>query len=195
MNALAFDLGTTTLAASLIDCSRGTRLAMTGALNPQRRFGADVVSRLAAAVNSEADLGEMSSLIRTELLRMGRELCRETGIALDDITRIAIAGNPAMQHILMGLPVTSLAFPPYRPVYTHGTHLKSADLGWEGNAAVYLFPMPGGFVGGDTVAFLYGQEIEQRGMLGTDSEPTPNLESRIPPPPCFSTWAPTARLH
>ena len=67
MYAIAIDLGTTTLAASLLELASGKRLAMTGSLNPQRRFGADVVSRLDAAVNSDDALKEMSLLIRAEL--------------------------------------------------------------------------------------------------------------------------------
>jgi len=155
--ALAIDLGTTTLAASLINPENGQRLAMTGSMNPQRRYGADVVSRLDAALHSPDTFQEMSRLIRAELWRLAGELCSSCAIPWDQISRIAIAGNPAMQHILLGLPVKSLAHPPYRPGQTTGTHLTAADLGWEGSAQLYVFPMPGGFVGGDTVAFLYGQ--------------------------------------
>ncbi len=167
MYALAIDLGTTTLAASLIERAGGRRLAMTGSLNPQRNFGADVVSRLDAAVRTEETLHEISRLIRDELWRLACELCTTSAILWEHIQQIAIAGNPAMQHILLGLPVTSLAFPPYRPQYTQGTRLTAADLGWGGTAQVYVFPMPGGFVGGDTVAFLYGQ-LDQ----GADDSPT-----------------------
>lgn len=154
--AIAIDLGTTTLAASLVDCSTGQRVAMIGAMNPQRQYGADVITRLDAAVNSETVQQEMSSLIRAELLRMAHELCQQNGIAWNDIRRVAIAGNPAMQHILLGLPLKSLAYPPYRPLYTAGTNIDAAGLDWDGTADVYVFPMPGGFVGGDTVAFIYG---------------------------------------
>ncbi|MBI5483029.1 MAG: DUF4445 domain-containing protein [Deltaproteobacteria bacterium] len=157
MYTLAIDLGTTTLAVSLIDCISGKRIAMSGAMNPQRRFGADVVSRLDAAVHSADCAREMTELIRSELAELAAALCRKTAIAWSDVQQIAIAGNPAMQHILMGLPLKSLAFPPFRPLYTGGTRLNANDLGWAGAADVYIFPMPGGFVGGDTVAFLYGQ--------------------------------------
>jgi len=158
MYALAIDLGTTTLAASLIDLANGRRLAMTGSMNPQRRFGADVVSRLDAAVHSEEALDEMSQLIRAELVRLAGDLCHRTAIPWQAVRQIAIAGNPAMQHILLGMPVRSLAFPPFRPLRSEGTKLRAGDLGWEGNAEVYIFPMPGGFVGGDTVAFLLGAQ-------------------------------------
>ncbi len=173
MYALAIDLGTTTLAASLVDCNSGLRLAISGALNPQRRFGADVISRLDVAFNSVALRQEMTTLIRVELRRIGEELCDSVGVAWDDVRSVSIAGNPAMQHILIGLDLKSLAFPPYRPLYTAGTELKAADLEWDGNADVYIFPMPGGFVGGDTVAFIYGAEPDEAALcldMGTNGE-------------------------
>ena len=173
MYALAIDLGTTTLAASLIDRRSGVRLAISGALNPQRRFGADVISRLDAAVNSATLQQEMTALIRAELRRIGAELCARAGIAWGEVGSVAIAGNPAMQHVLLGLDLNSLAFLPYRPLYRAGTKLKAADLEWEGSANIYVFPMPGGFVGGDTVAFLYGAEPDEGTLcldMGTNGE-------------------------
>lgn len=157
MIALAVDLGTTTLAVSLFDAVGGQRLALAGGLNPQRCFGADVVSRLAAAVDSEEARREMARLIRAELFRLAGEVCRSASIDWSEVRRVAIAGNPAMQHLLLGLPVNKLAFPPYRPLTTSGTLLPVADFGWEGDAEAYVFPMPGGFVGGDTVAFVFGR--------------------------------------
>jgi uncharacterized 2Fe-2S/4Fe-4S cluster protein (DUF4445 family) len=176
MYSIAIDLGTTTLAASLIEPASGRRLAMTGSLNPQRRFGADVVSRLDAAVGCDETLREMSLLIRAELWSLVCKLCETSGIPRNDVRQIAIAGNPAMQHILLGLPVRSLAFPPYRPLATGGTIRCAAELGWQGDTPVYIFPSPGGFVGGDTVAFLYGQlenqvqeKVERKAALPSTS--------------------------
>ena len=173
MYAVAIDLGTTTLAASLLDCGSGLRVAVSAAINPQRLFGADVISRLDAAVNSVSLKLEMTTLIRTGLRKIGQDLCDTAGIAWSDIGKVAIAGNPAMQHLLLGLGLTSLAFPPFRPLYTTATYLNSADLEWEGGSDVYLFPMPGGFVGGDTVAFIYGAKPDESSLcldLGTNGE-------------------------
>ena len=142
MYVLAIDLGTTTLAASLLDGAHFERRAVSGALNPQRRFGADVISRLDVAVHSPPLHREMSVLIRTELRRIGQELCDAAGIAWGNIRTVAIAGNPAMQHILLGLDLTSLASPPYRPLYTAGTHAKAADLEWDGSCLLYTSPSP-----------------------------------------------------
>lgn len=173
MYALAIDLGTTTLAASLLDLAGGERRAFAGALNPQRHFGADVVARLDAALGSALAYREMMALIRTELRRLGLELCTNAGIAWGDVSRVAIAGNPAMQHILLGLDLAPLAFPPFRPLTTAGTRIHAADLGWDGAAEIYVFPMPGGFVGGDTVAFLHGVEPGDATLcldMGTNGE-------------------------
>lgn len=172
MYAIAIDLGTTTLAVSLVDTARGRRLAMAGALNPQRRFGADVVTRLDAAVHSDETLREMSRMVRAELLRLACEVCDGSSVPWESIRRIAIAGNPAMQHILMGLPVRSLAFPPYRPQQTSGKLMPASGLEWPGTAEVFILPMPGGFVGGDTVAFLYGQlENQEEEQVRVENQP------------------------
>ncbi|BDV41739.1 hypothetical protein GURASL_06620 [Geotalea uraniireducens] len=153
--ALAVDLGTTTIAASLLDLATGDRLATAGSLNPQRAYGADVVSRLAAACRSIEARQQMSEVVRGELRRLATELLTATGYPPEALARIAIAGNPAMEHLLLDLPVESLAFPPYRPLFTAGRIMTARELGWNLPATLYLFPLPGGFVGGDTVAFLY----------------------------------------
>ena len=117
--AIAVDLGTTTIAASLLDLSTGARLAAAGSLNPQRIYGADVVSRLASACASPDSLSEMARLVNAELERLAGELLVSAGAAPESVATVAIAGNPAMEHLLLGLPVTSLAFPPL-PTPLHG---------------------------------------------------------------------------
>lgn len=155
--AAAIDLGTTGIAASLIDPFTGERLAMVMSPNPQRRFGTDVVARLASAVASRSVRREMASLANAELERLVRQLLEESGRGADSLGRVAIAGNPAMEHLLLDMPVDSLARIPYRPLFTQGRTIDTAALGWGVGVEAYLFPLPGGFVGGDLVAFLYGQ--------------------------------------
>ncbi len=175
--AIAVDLGTTTLAASLVDTVTGERLAVAGSLNPQREFGADVVSRLDAACRSEEARHRMAVLVRGEVRRLAGELLECVGKSPEHLCAVAVAGNPAMEHLLLDLPVTSLAFPPYRPLFTAGKTVAAAELGWNLPAEVYLFPLPGGFVGGDTVAFLHGVEPRSPGSapclyldMGTNGE-------------------------
>ena len=154
--AIAIDLGTTTIAASLLNRESGERLAFAGSLNPQRSFGADVISRMDAACSSPEALAEMTLLVNAELESLAVRLLEEGKSVPENLAAIAIAANPAMEHLLLGLPVTSLAFPPYRPLFTAGKRMDTAALGWKMKVDAYLFPLPGGFVGGDLVAFLFG---------------------------------------
>jgi len=161
--AIAFDLGTTTIAGALFDPLTGERLAMAGSLNPQREFGLDVVSRLDAAMKSADALRRMTGFVNETLQRMVGELLHSAGTPEESLKFIAVAGNPAMEHLLLGLPVKSLAFPPYRPLFTSGRNICTSDLGWDKAFNAYIFPLPGGFVGGDLVAFLYGVDtVEPR---------------------------------
>ena len=170
----AFDLGTTTIAASLVDPATGERLAVTAGLNPQRRWGADVLSRLGAAAVPET-LAAMQGVLALEMERMAQELLSKAGASPGELAGIAVAGNPAMEHIALGLPVASLAYPPFRPLFTEGKSATTHDLGWSRELPAYLLPLPGGFVGGDLLAFLFGLGLSARPAtlyldLGTNAE-------------------------
>jgi uncharacterized 2Fe-2S/4Fe-4S cluster protein (DUF4445 family) len=154
---IAIDLGTTTIAAALVQRSAGTILARGGVLNPQRVYGLDVIARLEYAGRSAENLREMQSAVNAELAILVEKLLLDAGIDAGLVDLLTIAGNPAMSHLLLGLSIDSLAHPPYRPRMTGSHTLSTRQLGWERDFPLYVFPSPGGFVGGDTVAFLYGQ--------------------------------------
>lgn len=172
--AIAFDLGTTTIAASLFDRESGKRLAVAGDFNPQRAWGSDVLSRLGAAGDPE-QLAAMQGAVAAEMERLFEALAHEAGAAFGEIGSVAVAGNPAMEQIALGLPAASLAFPPFRPLFKTGQRVTTRDLGWNRVLPAYLLPLPSGFVGGDLVAFLYGcRESARPGTLyldlGTNAE-------------------------
>ena len=154
--AVAIDLGTTTLAAALVELPGGEVRARSGSLNPQRVHGLDVVARLEYACRSSENLRELQTLVNRELFRLVAELAALAGIDQAELALVAIAGNPTMSHLLLGLGVDSLARPPYRPKDTGSRRVMTSDLGWPVNLPAYVFPSPGGFVGGDTIAFLFG---------------------------------------
>ena len=158
--AIAFDIGTTTIAAALLDRETGELLATAGTLNPQREFGLDVVSRLHAALDSDDASRKMKEQVNGSLRQLAEELLDAAGVRPESLRFAAIAGNPAMEHLLLGLPIRTLAFPPYRPIFTVGKLISAAGLDWDSTSDVYIFPLPGGFVGGDLVAFLYGQGVD-----------------------------------
>jgi uncharacterized 2Fe-2S/4Fe-4S cluster protein (DUF4445 family) len=154
--AIAIDVGTTGIVASLVDTVSGRRLALRTATNPQKIHGVDLVARMAIACRSEEAARELSRLVREEMARLAAELAEESGL-LQKPRRVAVAANPAMEHFILGLPVRSIAYPPYRPLFREGQRITGADLGWPFDAELFLFPLPGGYVGGDLVAFLYGE--------------------------------------
>lgn len=154
--AIAADVGTTTLAVSLVDRDSGERLAFAGRANPQTRFGADVVTRLQAACASEATLQELGRSVNAAIEELADEVLDRAGTPPDKLGTIALAGNPAMEHLLLGLPVRTLARLPFRPLFSEGRWTRTARLGWRRDLDAFVFPLPGGFVGGDLVAFLHG---------------------------------------
>lgn len=169
---IAIDLGTTTIAAALLQLPEGEVLARGGGLNPQRVHGLDVIARLTYASASIENLCELQSAVNGALSKLAGNLIAEAEIDHESVELVSIAGNPAMSHLLLGLPVDSLAHPPFRPRLTGSHRVRSGELGWDKDFDVYVFPSPGGFVGGDTVAFLYG--------LGF-----PDLRDPLPEPALF----------
>ncbi len=160
MDVLAIDLGTTTIAMTLFSGKDGGPKRSWWALNPQRKWGADVLSRLKAAMENEGE--ELKSCVRETLLR-GIGECLG-----DEEAQILLAGNTAMIHLLMGYPVESLGRAPFRPWST-----ASDLLGLEGRN-IRILPGFSAFVGGDIFADLYALPEKEESFLlldlGTNGE-------------------------
>ena len=154
--SLALDLGTTTLAGRLID-SKGVVLAEAKFANPQREMGSDVIRRLEASLKGEG--ARLQALLVSGIEDLIAELLTAAGSSLVDISAASAAGNPAICHLLRNLPVEPILFPPHRPRDRAGVFLDPAELGLDLPVPLYLFPLVSGYVGGDLVAFLYGQEV------------------------------------
>lgn len=162
-NALvaAVDLGTTTLAAALIDADSGQDLAVAARLNPQRRFGDDVLSRIQACGERPESLGAMSAAVAEAINEMLAELCRKAGGQPDAICELTIAGNTTMQQLALQIDPAGLGRVPFAPVMAGGVEALAAELGIRihPRGQVYVFPVIGGFVGGDTVAGLLASDL------------------------------------
>lgn len=142
---IAIDLGTTTIAAQLVDLSTGHVLQTRTALNAQAMHGADVLSRAHFALNGGAD--ELTRLIRRQLGALVIELAQGA-----PIKRIVIAGNSAMHHFFGGLEIAPLATYPFHPAQPAALQMPASSLGWPQLSAVYVMPCIGGLVGGDILA-------------------------------------------
>ncbi len=153
---VAFDLGTTTMVATLLDLTSGREVAVCTAINPQVRYGDDVISRILRVREAPGSLEQMRTALLERLNHMIAELATNGEVALDEIYEIALAGNTAMQHVFLGVSPYGLGEIPFLSVWRRGTVCRAAENGLRVHpqAALYVFPQIGGFVGGDTVAGL-----------------------------------------
>jgi uncharacterized 2Fe-2S/4Fe-4S cluster protein (DUF4445 family) len=161
---LAVDLGTTNVAAFLLDLETGQRIAGLGIENPQTAWGADLISRINHAIRSPQALGELRTAAVAAINGLAHDLCRDLGAGTQDIVDAAICGNTAMHHLLLGLPVRQLGRAPFVAASLKAMDLKARDLGLAfcPGAGVHLAPSVGGFVGGDHVTALLATEERWR---------------------------------
>lgn len=150
---VAFDLGTTTLAAYLCDMKDGKLLATASAVNPQRQFGEDVISRIAHANQSKAGLRQLQGMIAESMNELIQRCVGVSGFAEADVDEVTVVGNTTMLQVFAGLHPASLGATPYLPAIREFPHFSAADLGLSLNPGthVYLLPVVSGFVGGDTM--------------------------------------------
>jgi uncharacterized 2Fe-2S/4Fe-4S cluster protein (DUF4445 family) len=158
---LAVDVGTTKLAAYVIDLESGATLARAGVMNPQIAYGEDVISRIAYANQNPNGRATLQHRLIEALNKIAGELCATIGAASEDIVEAVIVGNTAMHHLLAGLPVHQLGTAPYVPAVGEALTVRARDLGLKINPAaqIYLPPNIAGFVGADHVAMLLGAEV------------------------------------
>jgi len=175
---LCVDLGTTKIASYLIALDTGQTLASKAAINPQRSYGEDVISRISRVVKSPDEGVRLQQLAVSALNELAMELCTETGAEAEEIIEAVVVGNTAMHHLLLGLPVEPLAYSPFVPVVQDALDVKARDVGLHiaPGAYVHLLPNIAGFIGGDHVAMLLATEVlETRGVvvaldIGTNTE-------------------------
>lgn len=156
----AVDLGTTTVACSLVRLADGVALASASCLNGQARFGADVFTRISHEIDGgETDGGETARLeMQGAAVRSVGEViddaCRKAGIDPAEVREVAVAANCTMTHMLLGADARPLGRAPYRPAFTQARIVPAASLGIEvaPDASLYCLPQASAFIGGDIVA-------------------------------------------
>ena len=160
---VAFDIGTTTIVGSLVDLNDGSEAAITAQMNPQVPFGDDVLSRIKHSSSCRGCLDELSHLVRSSIIEMIDVLCERAGVDRGKIYEIVFAGNTTMEHLLCGIDPTPLGQMPFVPAHSRGLLLGAQDLGIpiSHNARAYVFPVIGGFVGGDTVGGILASELAE----------------------------------
>jgi uncharacterized 2Fe-2S/4Fe-4S cluster protein (DUF4445 family) len=150
---VAIDLGTTTLVAALLDLATGRQVRVTSRLNPQSRFGDDVLSRILMARTKSDGLAQLQQVVGEAVNEMIGELCVATGITRRQIYNVTLAGNTTMQQLFCGIDPSPLGEVPFVPAIQQGISFPAIESGLEihprGN--VYVLPIIGAFVGGDIV--------------------------------------------
>jgi uncharacterized 2Fe-2S/4Fe-4S cluster protein (DUF4445 family) len=153
---LAVDIGTTKMAAYLVDLATGETLAKKGASNPQVPYGEDVVSRVAYANGHEDGLEVLRRQVVGRVNGMLRELCKELRVDSDAVVEATIVGNTVMHHLFLGIPVRQLGEAPYVPAVSDAVETHAAGVGLDiaPGGYVYFPPNIAGYVGADHVAVL-----------------------------------------
>ncbi|MBI5959812.1 MAG: 2Fe-2S iron-sulfur cluster binding domain-containing protein, partial [Chloroflexi bacterium] len=127
----AVDVGTTGLAAYLVDLTNGKTLAIAGATNPQIAYGEDVMARLTLAIHDPGGAARLQAVIIEGLNRLLHEVCAKAAVSTSDVVEMVAVGNTAMHHLLLGLPVDQLGTAPYVPAVSSAVHTPARALGLE----------------------------------------------------------------
>lgn len=181
---LAFDIGTTTVVGYLLDAVTRETLACDSRRNPQCAYGADVISRIQYAVKKSA--APLTHRIRQCISEMISLLCNAVNIAPEQISRISIVGNPAMQQLFWGIHPENLVKIPFAPVLTKAESVKAAAyLPLLTNADMHIVPDISGFVGADTVGCILSTGLDHSDDLtllvdiGTNGEMVLGSKHRV----------------
>ncbi len=175
---LAVDIGTTKVAAYLVDLETGETLGASGEMNPQIAYGEDVMARIAYAMDGEGHTRELQEAIIQGLEDRTRELCQACDRDCEEIIEAVLVGNTCMHHLVMGLPVDQLGVAPYVPVLSAACDVKARDLGLDIGlgAYVHLLPNIAGFVGADHVSMVMASGLYEADQItlgldiGTNTE-------------------------
>ncbi len=175
---MAVDIGTTKMAAFLVDLTTGRTVAKQGVMNPQIAFGEDVVSRIAYANMDEENRLVLQQRLVGALNTLLERLCEQVGTAVTSVVDIVVVGNTAMHHLFAGLCVRQLGQAPYVAAVSKAIHFPARMIGLKTapGADVYLPPNIAGYVGADHVAMLLASGArEKSGVtvaldIGTNTE-------------------------
>ena len=153
---VAVDVGSTTLAGHLFDLATGTALATAGTMNPQIRFGEDLMSRVSYVMMNPGGEAELTTAVRGALDDLLADLCLQGEAERDEVLEMVLVGNPIMHHLFLGLDPTPLGQAPFTLAVEDALDVPAADLNLEAHACtrVHVLPCIAGHVGADTAAVV-----------------------------------------
>lgn len=176
--AIAFDLGTTTVVATLLDLKTGQPVAVRSLLNRQQPYGADVITRISATMMDGGALTALRELAHETLAELTREVCAQGGVDPREVYEITVCGNVTMMHTALGIDPEPLSMAPFTVSIHRFPPVRAAEFGVQVHprAPAFVFPSLGAYVGGDIVAGLLATGLTRDRRLrllidvGTNSE-------------------------
>lgn len=169
---IAYDLGTTTVVATLLDLNTGTPVAVKSMLNKQQPFGADVISRISATMMDATALDRLRGFAQQTLAELSAEVCEEAGVNPLNVYEVALAGNATMTQLALGIDPEPLGVAPFIMVSASFPDVQASELGINVHprAKAVIMPSLGAYVGGDIVAgaLASGMDRDKRLRLFID---------------------------
>ncbi|MEK9784782.1 MAG: ASKHA domain-containing protein [Gammaproteobacteria bacterium] len=175
---LAVDIGSTTIAAHLVDLASGEALASAGRMNPQIRFGEDLMSRVSYVMMHPGSEEQMCAAVREAVAELIQEVCAEANQSPDNILDCTFVGNPIMHHLFLGLSPVELGGAPFALATEGAVTVKAGELnlGIHPGARCYVLPCIAGHVGADCAAVVLSEapylreEVSLLVDVGTNAE-------------------------
>jgi len=184
---VAIDVGSTTIAANLCDIASGEVLTSAGCMNPQIRFGEDLMSRVSYIMMNEGGEVSLTAVVREAINELIAEVIAEAGLDIDEVIEITIVGNPIMMHLVLGLNPVELGTAPFALASDAAVSLPARDIGLFINKGGYVYALPciAGHVGADTAGVLLAESPYERDEIslivdvGTNAEMLLGNRNRI----------------
>ena len=175
---VAVDVGSTTIAAHLCNLSTGEVLSSASLMNPQIRFGEDLMSRVSYVMMHPEGADEMTLVIREALNSLFAEVAMEIEASVEDILEVSLVANPIMHHILLGISPVELGGAPFALTTDAAVEVLAAelDLKINGGGRIYILPCIAGHVGADTAGMILSEEPQNQDQMtllvdvGTNAE-------------------------
>ena len=175
---VAIDVGSTTIAAHLCDLTSGEVRNSAGRMNPQIRFGEDLMSRVSYVMMNPGGEQELTAVVRDAINETVAEVVAASGLGPTDVVEVTLVGNPIMMHLALGMNPVELGSAPFALAGDSSVTVPARDIGLAVNAGAYVYALPciAGHVGADTAGVLLAEAPYERDEItlivdvGTNAE-------------------------
>ena len=161
---VAFDVGSTTIAAHLCDLTSGEVVASAGKMNPQIRYGEDLMSRVSYIMMNTGGEEKLIAAVRLAMNELVAEVTEQVGAHIEDVLEITIVGNPIMQHLVLGISPVELGTAPFALATDSSVDVRASDIGVDINPGGHAYALPciAGHVGADAAGVLLAEAPQER---------------------------------